>query len=81
MANMAKHAIPESYENTVEISEGKSGKKKSGARCLECGERSALRSHRRGWFEHLRSRMTGKVPFRCMRCKKRFWKKIKPEDM
>jgi hypothetical protein len=41
--------------------------------CMYCGTNTALRSHRKHFFEYLRTRLTGKVPFRCRRCHRRFW--------
>jgi len=41
--------------------------------CKFCGTNTALRSHRKHFFEYLRSRLTGKVPYRCHRCHRRFW--------
>jgi hypothetical protein len=49
--------------------------------CLYCGTTTALRSHRKNFAEVLRTRMTGKVPFRCVRCSRRFWLAIDPRDI
>jgi hypothetical protein len=49
--------------------------------CDYCGLSTALRSHRRNFFEHLRTRFSGKVPFRCTHCKHRFWLTIDPRDI
>jgi len=49
--------------------------------CRFCGATAALRSHRRNFLEFLRTRLTGKVPFRCNRCKRRSWFLIDPRDI
>jgi DNA-directed RNA polymerase subunit RPC12/RpoP len=48
--------------------------------CKYCGTATALRSHRKNFFEFLRTRFSGKVPFRCTRCNRRFWQLIDPRD-
>jgi hypothetical protein len=49
--------------------------------CGFCGLKTAFRSHRKHFIEFLRTRLTGKVPFRCTRCKRRFWSLIDPNDI
>jgi DNA-directed RNA polymerase subunit RPC12/RpoP len=49
--------------------------------CKYCGTQTAFRSHRKHFFEFLRTRLTGKVPFRCNRCERRFWALIDPRDI
>ncbi len=49
--------------------------------CKYCGHNTALRSHRKYFFEFLRTRLTGMVPFRCHHCKRRFWAIIDPRDI
>ena len=49
--------------------------------CKFCGTPTSLRSHRKNIFEFLRTRCTGKVPFRCSRCLRRFWQIIDPRDL
>jgi hypothetical protein len=49
--------------------------------CMYCGTNTAFRSHRKHFFEFLRTRLTGKVPFRCHRCNRRFWAIIDPRDL
>jgi hypothetical protein len=49
--------------------------------CKFCGKPSALRSHRKNYFEFLRTRWTGMVPFRCGACKRRFWDLIDSRDI
>jgi hypothetical protein len=49
---------------------------RSGRICAHCGTRTALRSHRRGLWEHLRSKLTGTFPFRCSKCSVREWMPI-----
>jgi hypothetical protein len=46
-----------------------------------CGEITARRSHRRGFIERLRSKLTGKVPFRCKSCNSREWMKVDRRDL
>ena len=54
---------------------------KGGSQCPSCGQRTALRSHRKGFFERLRSKLTGAVPFRCRSCNTRAWMVIDPRDI
>ena len=49
--------------------------------CKYCGHNTALRAHRKYFFEFLRTRLTGMVPFRCHHCKRRFWAMIDPRDI
>jgi hypothetical protein len=49
--------------------------------CPVCGKPTARRSHRRHYFEFLRTRWTGKVPFRCVTCQRRMWLLIDPRDI
>jgi hypothetical protein len=49
--------------------------------CTLCGAKAAFRSHRKHFFEFLRTRLTGKVPFRCIHCKRRFWLLIDPHEI
>ena len=49
--------------------------------CPHCGKQSALRSRRKHFLERLRTRLSGKVPFRCERCGLRFWAWIDPRDI
>ena len=49
--------------------------------CKYCGRNTAFRAHRKHFFEFLRTRLTGKVPFRCHRCDSRFWAIIDPRDI
>lgn len=49
--------------------------------CPVCGKKAASRSHRKHYFEFLRTRLTGKVPFRCTYCKRRMWLLIDPRDI
>ncbi len=52
-----------------------------GVACKYCGTDTAFRSHRKHFLEFLRTRLTGKVPFRCHRCDRRFWIVIDPRDI
>lgn len=52
-----------------------------GLECVRCGAQSAVRSHRKHMYEFLRTRLTGKVPFRCPHCHRRFWVAIDPRDI
>ena len=49
--------------------------------CRYCGTHTAFRSHRKNFIEFLLSRLTGKVPFRCHRCTRRFWGILDPRDI
>jgi hypothetical protein len=49
--------------------------------CSYCATPTAFRSHRTSVFEYLRTRLSGKVPFRCTKCKRRFWIAIDPRDI
>jgi predicted RNA-binding Zn-ribbon protein involved in translation (DUF1610 family) len=49
--------------------------------CPYCGKMTASRSHRKYFFEFLRTRWTGKVPFRCTSCQRRAWLLIDPRDI
>ena len=49
--------------------------------CIYCFTHTAFRSHRKGFLEFLKTRLTGKVPFRCKTCKRRFWLRIDPRDI
>jgi len=49
--------------------------------CKYCGTNTAHRSHRRNFLEKLRSRLTGKLPFRCNRCRRRFWVTVDARDL
>jgi hypothetical protein len=49
--------------------------------CDCCGTAGAFRSRRTHFIEFLRTRFTGKVPFRCAHCKRRFWFHIDPRDL
>jgi hypothetical protein len=49
--------------------------------CKCCGTHTALRSRKKNFLEVLRSRLTGKIPFRCHRCHRRFWAAIDPRDL
>jgi len=49
--------------------------------CDYCGSKSAFRSHRKHFFEFLRTRLTGKVPFRCTNCRRRYWIVVDPRDV
>jgi hypothetical protein len=49
--------------------------------CIHCGTYTAIRSHRRNFLQFLRTRLTGKVPFRCTKCNRRFWLYIDPRDI
>jgi hypothetical protein len=51
-----------------------------GLDCVRCGAQTAMRCHRKFPWEFLRTRLTGKVPFRCQRCRRRFWQWIDPRD-
>lgn len=41
--------------------------------CPRCGRFPVTLSHRRGWWDRLRSRVTGKNPYRCRACRWRGW--------
>jgi hypothetical protein len=41
--------------------------------CPRCGKFPVLQSHRRGWWDRLRSHVTGKSPYRCRACRWRGW--------
>ena len=49
--------------------------------CKYCNSRAAFRSHRRHFLEFLRTRLTGKVPFRCSNCHRRYWTIVDPRDV
>lgn len=49
--------------------------------CSHCSTPTAFRSHRKNIFEYLRTHLSGKVPFRCTKCKRRFWIAIDPRDI
>jgi hypothetical protein len=52
-----------------------------GLECAHCGSQAAVRAHRKRPWEFLRTRLTGKVPFRCRQCHRRFWQWIDPRDI
>jgi hypothetical protein len=41
--------------------------------CPRCGKFPVMLSHRRGWWDRLRSHVTGKNPYRCQSCRWRGW--------
>jgi len=49
--------------------------------CKYCGTHTAHRSRRKTFLEKLRSRLTGKLPFRCKRCHRRFWAAVDARDL
>jgi len=49
--------------------------------CDFCCTAAAFRSRRTNFIEFLRTRLAGKVPFRCLHCNHRFWFPIDPRDI
>jgi uncharacterized protein with PIN domain len=49
--------------------------------CEHCKSKAAFRSHRKNFLEFLRTKFTGKVPFRCAKCHRRYWKSVDPRDI
>jgi len=54
---------------------------KLGCKCKHCKANAAFRSHRRNFLEFWRTRLTGKVPFHCTKCNRRYWDVIDPVDI
>jgi hypothetical protein len=42
--------------------------------CPTCGQPALRHSRPRSWFERLRRRITGRVPYRCRGCNWRGWR-------
>jgi hypothetical protein len=42
--------------------------------CPSCGKAPLRHSRTRSWFERLRRRITGRVPYRCHACNWRGWR-------
>ncbi|HEX8924888.1 MAG TPA: hypothetical protein VF786_03810 [Terriglobales bacterium] len=51
-----------------------------GEECGACGKEKSYRAHRR-WWERIRTKIDGKVPYRCRECGHKEYHWIDPRDL